>query len=252
MIVTFKKMFLAATLMFVLVGCSDTDEKQNINSSLGSSVNVPIEDKTASTDSNKLTFNKKMKKYKETKDIKNIAWSESTERYVYIKETGIDKFDVYLGDYKLKKEEVVISHNYNSQDSSVSMSPKGDYFLITRLKDVSPDRYNSELYYTSDKKKYFTLFSIGKPNWDQDGKLIRSTEYIDKYPVTYQSVISVDTFKSAPNENDPFEETVNVATGEKHKKTKVVFYIENVEDNVIMYEETDLDTDSSIQKEVKY
>lgn len=252
MMVTFKKMFLAGTLMIVLAGCSDTDDNQNTPPSSESSVNVPIEDNTASTDDNKLTFNEKMKMYSETKDIKDMAWSEATERYVYIKEAGIDKFDVYVGDYKYEKEEIVISHNYNSQDSSVSMSPKGDYFLITRLKDVSPDRYNSELYYTVDKKKYFTLFSIGKPHWDQDGKLIRSTEYIDKYPVTYQSVISVDTFKSVPSDNDPFEETVYVVKGKKYEKTKVVFNIEDVEDNVIVYAETDLDTNSSIQKEVKY
>ena len=252
MIIAFKKMFLAGTLITALAGSSDSTTNQNTKSLSETMVTFPIENNATSTDNKELTFNEKMKKYKATQDIKDIAWSESTERYVYIKETGIDKFDVYLGDYKLKKEEAVISHNYNSQDSSVSMSPKGDYFLITRLKDVNPDRYNSELYYTLDKKKYFTLFSISKPYWDQDGKLIRSTEYIDKYPTTYQSLISVDTFKSVPSDNDPFEETVNVVTGKKYEKTKVVFYIEDVEDNVIVYAETDLDTDSSIQKEVKY
>lgn len=146
-------------------------------------------------------------------------------------------------------EDSTTNENTNSLSETMVTIPIENKTTSTDNKELT---FNEKIKEYMDKKKYFTLFSIGKPYWEHEGELIRSTEYIDKYPTSYQSLISVDTFKSVPSDNDPFEETLNVVTGKKYEKTKVVFYIEDVEDNVIVYAETDLDTDSSIQKEVKY
>lgn len=236
--------------LLALVGCSDKKELPEANQPLSQPSNS--DQTTPEKNENASSFQEHLKVIEKSDEIKDIEFSEETERYVYIKETDKDKFEVYYGDYKQNSEKLVIKHSYNYSDSTVSISPKGDYFLVTRLKEKNPDRYNSELYYTKDLKTYFTLFSIGLPIWDSNGKLIRSTEYVDKYPTSYQSLISVDTFKTEPEDNNAIEQTVDIVEGDKYEENKVIFNIASVENNVVSYEEIDINTQEKQKRTINY
>ncbi|SDX41268.1 hypothetical protein [Paenibacillus sp. PDC88] len=250
------KIMIGLSLILTMAGCSEGNKEisgDNQSPSQTRSTEAHNTSKTSSNNDDRITsFENHVKKIKGSDNIKSIDWSNETERYVYIKESDADKFEVYYGDFKQNKEQLVVKHNYSSSDSTVSISPKGNYFLLTRLKDQNPERYNSKLYFAEDLQSSMTLFSIGLPIWDKEGKLIRSTEYIDKYPTSYQSLISVDTFKSKPESNDPFEKTIDVVKGKPYNKTKVIFNIVKVKNNLISYEEINLETKETQQKEMKY
>ncbi|WP_212969668.1 hypothetical protein [Paenibacillus cineris] len=199
------------------------------------------------------SFADQMKALKNAGTVKSLSYSRLTQKYVYIKSTASSSFEVYFGDFQAKTEKLVIKHTYSAKESSVSLSPTGPYFIVTRVTSRNPERYKSELYYTGDLKPYAVLNTFGEPRWDEDGRLIRSTEYFDKHPNTYRSQISVDSLKAVPDPDEVFAETVTVVKGpETSRKTGVIFNVTKVDKNMIYYQELNLDTKRIENKQKLY
>ncbi|MBB3130089.1 hypothetical protein FHS19_004794 [Paenibacillus rhizosphaerae] len=199
------------------------------------------------------TFADQMEALTNTGTVKSLSYSRLTQKYVYIKSTDSSSFEVYFGDYQAKTEKLVIKHTYSAKESNVTLSPTGPYFIVTRVTSRNPDRYKSELYYTGDLKPYAALNTFGEPRWDEDGGLIRSTEYFDKHPNTYQSQISVDSLKAVPDPDKVFPQTVTVVKGpETSGKTGVIFNVTKVDKNMIYYQELNLDTKRIENKQKLY
>ncbi|OZB92924.1 hypothetical protein [Paenibacillus sp. XY044] len=199
------------------------------------------------------SFADQMKTLTNTGTVKSLSYSRLTQKYVYIKTADSSSFEVYFGDYQAKTEKLVIKHTYSAKESSVSLSPTGPYFIVTRVTSRNPDRYKSDLYYTGDLKPYAALSTFGEPKWDENGRLIGSTEYFDKHPNTYQSRISVVSLKAAPDQEGVFDQTVTVVKGPAtSRKTGVIFNMTKVDKNMIYYQELNLNTKRIENKQELY